>query len=160
MKPIKIICIAILFFLIRNDVFAQVTRPYQNGSVWSITFVKIKAGMEVPYLTHVAISWKGLRELEKKEGIILSYKVLQTESHETSDWNLILMIEYKNLAALEASEAKSESIEQKFIGNDEKIIQGYKDRLEIREITGNRTAREIILNQKSEESIIERIKII
>ena len=48
MKPIKIICIAILFFLIRNDVFAQVTRPYQNGSVWSITFVKIKAGMEAP----------------------------------------------------------------------------------------------------------------
>ena len=111
-------------------------------------------------MTHVATSWKGLRELEKKEGIILSYKVLQTESHETSDWNLILMIEYKNLAALEASEAKSESIEQKFIGNDKKIIQGYKDRLEIREITGNRTAREIILNQKSEESIIERIKII
>ena len=111
MKPIKITCIAILLFLIRNDVVAQVTRPYQDGSVWDILYVKMKYGMESTYLTYVATAWKRLREYDKKEGFILSYKVLQTEVHGTSDWNLILMIEYKNLAALEASEAKSESIE-------------------------------------------------
>ena len=148
MKPIKITCIAILLFLIGNIVVAQVTRPYQNGSVWDITFVKVKAGMETSYFTHIATVWKGIREYEIKEGIILSYKVLLTEAHGTSDWNLMVMREFKNLAALEAYQAKADSIEQKLVGNDQKIIQGYKDRLEIREITGGRLAREIVLQPK------------
>lgn len=148
MKPIKITCIAILLLLIGKVVVSQVARPYRNGSVWDITFVKMKAGMEAPYLNHVATVWKGLRELEKKEGFILSYKVLQTEAHETSDWNLILMTEYKDLATRETLQAKADSFEQKIIGNEQKVIQGYKDRLEIREIIGARLAREIILGPK------------
>jgi hypothetical protein len=60
----------------------------------------------------------------------------------------MLMREFKNLAALEAYQAKADSIEQKLVGNDQKIIQGYKDRLEIREVTGGRLAREIVLQPK------------
>ena len=60
----------------------------------------------------------------------------------------MLMTEYKNLASMEANEDKSEAVAQKVIGNDEKQMQGYKDRLEIREVMGNRLAREVILEPK------------
>jgi hypothetical protein len=35
------------------------------------------------------------------------------------------------------------------IGNDDKQMQGYKERAEIREVMGNRLAREVILEPKS-----------
>jgi hypothetical protein len=49
---------------------------------------------------------------------------------------------------MEANEDKSEAVAQKVVGNDEKQMQGYKDRLEIREVMGDRLAREIILEPK------------
>jgi hypothetical protein len=37
---------------------------------------------------------------------------------------------------------------QKVIGDDQKQMQGYKDRLEIREVLGTRLAREIVLEPR------------
>ena len=43
----------------------------------------------------------------------------------------MLMTEYKDLATMEANEDKGDALAQKMIGNDEKQMQGYKDRSEI-----------------------------
>ena len=61
----------------------------------------------------------------------------------------MLMTEYKDLATMETGEDKADALAQKVIGADEKQMQGYKDRSEIREVMGNRLAREIILEPKS-----------
>jgi len=131
------------------SVYAQVNRPYHNGSVWNIGFIRIKPGMDTAYMNYVAGQWKAEQEAQKKDGNILSYKVLSVEGHTPGEWNLMLMTEYKNLASMEASEDKAEAVAQRVIGNDEKQIQGYKERAEIREVMGNRLAREIILEPKS-----------
>ncbi len=129
-------------------VVAQVVRPYQNGSVWSIGFIKMKPGMDTAYLTYIATDWKKQQEVFKKEGMIISYKVLTTESHGSGDWNIMLMTEYKDLATMEANETKADNLGQKVFGTDEKQMQGYRDRLQIREVLENRVAREIILEPK------------
>ena len=131
------------------SVYAQVNRPYRNGSVWNIAFIRMKPGMDTAYLNYVAGAWKAEQEAQKKDGNILSYKVLSVEGHTPGEWNLMLMTEYKNLASMEASEDKAEAVAQKVVGNDEKQMQGYKERAEIREVMGNRLAREIILEPKS-----------
>lgn len=130
------------------SVFAQVSRPYRNGSVWSIGFIRMKPGMESAYLNYVATDWKREQEELKKDGQALSYKVLQTEAHGTGDWNLMLMTEYKDMATLEANEAKAEALVQRVIGNDDKQRQGYRERLEIREVLADRLAREIVLEPR------------
>ena len=99
-------------------------------------------------LSYVASEWKREQEALKKEGLILSYKVMQTEDHGPDDWNLILMTEVKDLATLEATETKAEAIALQLVGGDQKAQQGYKDRLQIRQIIGNRLAREIVLAPK------------
>jgi hypothetical protein len=128
--------------------FAQVNRPYHNGSVWTLSFIRMKPGMEPAYLNYLAGQWKANQEAEKKEGLILSYKVLSVEGHTSSEWNLMLMTEYKDLASLEAGEEKSDALAQKMIGTDEKQMQGYKERSENREVIGNRLAREVVLTAK------------
>ena len=84
----------------------------------------------------------------KAAGITLSYKVITTEAHSPTDWDLMLMVEYKDMASLEANEDKADALLQKMFGGDEKVMQGYKDRSEIREVIGTRVAREVILEPK------------
>lgn len=141
--------IAVAILIVGISVYAQVNRPYQNGSVWTIAFIRIKPGMDSAYLNYLAGPWKANQEASKKEGIILSYKVLAVEGHNPGEFNLMLMTEYKNLATMEANEDKADALAQKMVGNDEKQMQGYKDRSEIRDIMGDRLAREIVLEPKA-----------
>jgi hypothetical protein len=128
--------------------YAQVTRPYRTGSAWDIAFIRMKPGMDTAYLTYIATDWKREQEALKKEGLIVSYRVIATEPHNPGDFNLLLMSEYKNLASLEAAESKFDAIGQKLVGGDDKIRQGDKERLEIREVLGNRLGREIVLEPR------------
>ena len=144
------VCSLTLMALIAGiSVYAQVNRPYHPGSVWNIAFIRIKPGMDSAYLSYVANQWKAEQEAQKKEGNIISYKVLSVEAHTPGEYNLMLMTEFKSLAAMEANEDKAEAVAQKVVGNDEKQMQGYKERSEIREVLGERLAREIILEPKA-----------
>ena len=104
--------------------------------------------MDTAYLAYVAGDWKREQEALKKDGQILSYKVITTEAHGSNDWNIMLMSEYKDLATMEANEDKADNLVQTVSGNDEKQMQGYRDRLQIREVLDIRTAREITLEPK------------
>lgn len=128
--------------------FAQVNRPYRNGTVWSIGFIRMKPGMETAYLNYISGDWKREQEALKKDGQIISYKVLQTEAHGSNDWNLMLMTEYKDLATYEKNLEKTDALLQTVIGDDEKQRQGYRQRLEIREVLADRLTREIVLEPR------------
>jgi hypothetical protein len=138
----------VLILAVSVVVVAQVKRPYHNGSVWNIALIQMKPGMETAYLNYIAGDWKREQEALKKDGQIISYKVLTTETHGSSDWNIMLMTEYKDLATMEANEAKADNLLQTVAGDDERQRQGYRDRLQIREVLETRLAREHILEPK------------
>ncbi len=140
--------LVVLMLTLSAVVFAQVNRPYRNGTVWSIGFIRMKPGMETAYLNYVAGEWKREQEALKKDGQIVSYKVLTTEAHGAADFNIMLMTEYKDLATYERDLEKADNLLQTVVGNDDKQRQGYRDRLEIREVLQDRMAREIILESK------------
>lgn len=147
-KRILIGSLICLLLLAGISIYAQVSRPYHNGTVWTMAFIRMKPGMETAYLNYIATDWKKEQEELKKAGLSVSYKVLTTEGHNAADFNIILMTEYKDLATLEANEAKQDALVQRVIGDDEKQRQGYRERLEIREVLADRLAREIVLEPK------------
>ncbi len=148
-KRIAVGSFAVVLVIAAISVFAQINRPYHNGSVWNIAFIRIKPGMDTAYMNYLAGSWKAEQEAQKKDGNIVSYKVMSVEGHTTGEFNLMLMTEYKSLAAMEANQDKAEAVAQRVVGNDETQMKGYNDRLAIREIIGDRLAREIILEPKN-----------
>ena len=148
MKRILIGSLICLLLLASISIYAQVNRPYRSGTVWTMAFIRMKPGMETAYLNYIATDWKKEQEELKKSGLSVSYKVLTTEGHNAADFNIILMTEYKDLATLEANEAKQDALVQRVIGDDEKQRQGYRERLEIREVLADRLAREIVLEPK------------
>jgi hypothetical protein len=127
---------------------AQAAKPYHDGPVWEIAFIKTKAGMEDRYMRYLADEWKREQEAMKKAGYILDYKVIVTEAHGTQDFNVILMTEFKDLASMEANGDKAEALGQQLSGGQAKIESGYQDRASYREVLASRLAREIVLAPK------------
>jgi hypothetical protein len=123
-------------------------RPVHDGAVWELSFIHVKPGMGPAYDKYLASEWKKEQEALKAAGMILSCKVIATEAHSPNDWDLMLMVEFKDLTTLEANQDKADALLQKMFGGDEKVMQGYKERSEIREVLGTRLAREIILEPK------------
>jgi hypothetical protein len=147
-RTVAAVLSAALVLLAGYTVHAQVSRPFRNGSVWTLAFIRMTPGMENAYLSYIATDWKKAQEAAKKEGLILSYKVLTTEGHNPNDFNIILMTEHKDLATMEANQAKADALAQRVVGDDQKQQQGYKERMDRREIVGDRIAREIVLEPR------------
>jgi len=121
------------------------TAPYTEGSVWQLTMIKTKPGMTDDYLKGLSKSLKASLEEGKKQGFIVSYKILLGEASSPHDYNVMTMVEYKNMATLDNLRAKTDPIAQKTIGGEDQQREAAVKRAEIREILGNKLMREITL---------------
>jgi len=124
---------------------SQSTAPYTEGAVWQITMVKTKPGMGDDYLKALAKIFKTTNDEAKKQGIITDYKILIGDSSTPQDYDILLMIQYPNMAALDGLRDKTDPILGKMIGNDDQQRQLAVKRLEIRDIMGGKTMREVTL---------------
>jgi len=123
---------------------AQVYKYYSPGSVWTVTTIRIKSGMDQSYLSYLDSEFKKESDAQIKAGYMKSYKILRTLDDDAS-WNLLILREYKSLAAMEADTEKSDALALQTSGNDDVQMKGYEDRSKIREVLATKTARELML---------------
>ena len=124
---------------------AQSDAPYTEGSVWDITMVRTKPGMDDQYLKGLAKTFKGSLDEAKKQNLILSYKILLGNASGPNDFNILLMVESKNMAALDNSREKFDPIARKIEGPVEEQEKTMTKRLDIRDILGDKIRREVTL---------------
>ena len=124
---------------------AQSDAPYTEGSVWNITMVKTKPGMDDQYLKGLAKTFKGNLDEAKKQKLILSYKILIGSAATSNDFNILLMVESKDMAALDNGREKFDPIAKKIEGSVEEQEKTMVKRLDIREIVGDKLMREVTL---------------
>jgi L-rhamnose mutarotase len=124
---------------------AQSDAPYTEGPVWGITMVKTKPGMSDDYLKTLAKIYKSTNDEMKKQGLIMDYKVFLGNDSNPQDFDILLMVEYKNMAAFDGLREKADPIADKILGNEDAQRQGAIKRMEIREIMGNKLMREVTL---------------
>src|SRR2546430_14566755 len=124
---------------------AQSDAPYTEGPVWTITMVKAKAGMGDEYLKALAKTLKGAMDEAKKQALIMDYKFLLGPAATPQDFDLLLMVESKNMAALDNAREKFDPIARKIEGTPDQQRATQAKRLEIREIMGSKLMREIPL---------------
>jgi len=124
---------------------AQSDAPYTEGPVWAVTMVKVKPGMGDDYLKTLAKIYKSTNDEMKKQNLIMDYKVLLGNNANPQDFDILLMVEYKNMAAFDGLREKADPIADKILGSEEVQRQGAIKRMEIREIMGNKLMREVTL---------------
>ena len=144
-KKVQIVALAVLSFGIASLCFAQSDAPYTEGPVWNITMVKAKAGMGDEYLKGLAKTFKGSLEEAKKQNLILDYKILLGNPATPQDFDILIMVESKNMAALDNGREKFDPIARKVVGTTDQQQAMAVKRLDIREIMGSKLMREITL---------------
>jgi len=107
--------------------------------------IKTKAGLTDEYLKQITTTVKPVYEEAKKQKIVLSYKILDGEASDSHDFNILILVEYPNYAALDTLRDKMEPVMSKVMGSEEQRKDMAVKRLDIREILGTKTMREIML---------------
>jgi len=98
------VSVAVLLSVLSVSVYSQIAvkkdkdgflegRNYKEGTAWIVTFIRHRAGQDILYLNSLADVWRKQQEALKKEGLILSYKVLQTNATRPEDYNIMLLVE-------------------------------------------------------------------
>jgi hypothetical protein len=147
-KSMSKLAIALVVLLSCSGILqARGEAPYTEGSVYSVGFIKTKPGMTDEYLKSLAANLKGLVTQEKNEGIVLSYKILMGTWANPQDFDIMILIEYKNMASFDGLRDKTDVINQQLFGSDadKKDEQIMASRVQMREIYGGKLMREITL---------------
>ena len=84
-------------------------------------------------------TWKAEQEAAKKAGYIQSYEVLLANPQGPNDPDILLVITYKNWAALDGGLAKGDEIAKQVEGSVAKANQSEADRSKMRRVLGSQT---------------------
>ena len=126
------------------DLAAQ-DRPYTEGSVWDVTYVKTEPGQYNAYLADLQRVWKQVNEAAMEKGYVLSYRILSAPSGHPGDWDLMLMVEYPDMASFDGADEKFDPLVERVIGNLDDQSSATVERSRLRVIQGSKLAREITL---------------
>ena len=144
-KKLQIVALDALSLGIASLCSAQSDAPYTEGPIWNITMVKAKSGMTDEYLKGLAKTLKGTLEEAKKQNLVLDYKILLGNTATPQDFDILLMVESKNMAAQDNAREKFDPITRKVVGTTDQQQAIQVKRLDIREIIGTKLMREITL---------------
>lgn len=128
-----------------GQVAAAADHPYSEGAVSTITSVRTVDGMFEDYMTWLAGPWKQLMEAQKQAGIILGYHVFMASPRTPDEPDLYLEVVYKNMAALDNLDARTEPISEKIMGSMQKATADQIARGKMRTILGDQMIRELAL---------------
>jgi hypothetical protein len=120
-------------------------RPYTEGSVSDVTSVRTQPGMFDEYLAWLAGPYKREMEAQKAAGVILDYAVYQTTPRGPNDPDLYLVTVYKNMAALDGLNAKTDPIYEKLEGSPAEQNKAFAARSKLRTILGDEYIRALKL---------------
>lgn len=129
--------------LIAQPAAAQ-DKPYTEGTVWTLSFVKVKPGMLDVYLRELGPARKKIMDEAKAQGLVVSYKVLSGSAANRDDWDVLFLDEFKNWAAFDGLSAKFDVIEAKVLGSEAQRVQVMTKRTEVREIVGDKVMQELV----------------
>ena len=132
-----------------NTTYSQDDDVYDEGTVWSLTFVRTGANVAEDYLKDISKTWKAFMDGSVEEGLIVSYKILFGFPANEDDFNIILMIESKNMASFDPDperdakfDAMEEKIKESMKGKYDETVTNYEN---LRQIYGTKVMREIFL---------------
>jgi hypothetical protein len=112
---------------------------YREGPVVNVARIRTVDGKFDDYMKWLATTWKAEQEAAKKAGYIVSYEVVSVEARSPDDADLLLVVTYKNWAALDGALAKGDEIAKQIEGSVAAASQSQADRAKIRRVLGSST---------------------
>ena len=127
-----------------DNISAQDLRQYTDGPVTEADYIEVEYGHFEEYIDWLNSTWKPTMEAMKKAELIIDYKVFRANPKSPDQPNIIFMITYKNMAALDRG-VEQEAVAKKVIGSTEVQNKARVFRNEYRKVLGTELIRELIL---------------
>jgi L-rhamnose mutarotase len=124
---------------------AQEEHAYTEGPVLVVAFVRTQPGMFEEYLRYLDNTYKKVLEEYKKQGIILDYAVYASRPRDAQDADLVLTVKYKNMAAFDDLQSRTDPIAKQVFGSLSKAASASADRDKLRKELGSQELRQLIL---------------
>ena len=118
---------------------------YKLGSVWTAGRIHVLPGQFENYMDWLAKDWKRMREFGRKEGVELSYHVLQVNNPRKDEPNLILLIEGKDYLTTAQQEVFNNKLNAYLASDDRKQGAASAVRGAMREQWGSVEYQELLL---------------
>jgi hypothetical protein len=119
---------------------------YSEGPVVNMARIRTVDGKFDDYMKWLDTTWKKEQEAAKKAGYILSYEVLSVEARGPDDPDVLLVVTYRNWAALDGALAKADALSKEVEGSVAAANQSEVDRAKIRRVLGSMTMQKLELN--------------
>ena len=148
MKNKLLVSLLAALVLFSGKAFAKNDPVYTEGTVWELTLVRARHGMVDAYLQSITGTFDAVMRAAKKEGLILSYKVLLGHPGTAGDFNILLMVETENMAQQDNVRERWGKIVLEAEGDAANRLNIATNRVDMREVLGIKLMREITLNPK------------
>jgi hypothetical protein len=120
-------------------------RPYSEGTVSNVSAIRTEPGKFDDYMAWLAGPWKQMMEAQKAAGLIVDYAVYSSVPRTPQDADVYLITVFKNMAALDDLDAKSDPIAEKLQGSMAEQNKAYIERGKMRTVLGSELIREAVL---------------
>jgi hypothetical protein len=118
-------------------------RVYDQGPVWDISHIETMPGMFDDYMAYLAGPYRQLMEADKRSGDLIDYKVLAVVSPRDNEPDVLLITQYKNMAAFDRSLDELDRRASQVFGSTVRSNQATAQRVKMRESRGSVMAREV-----------------
>jgi len=122
-------------------------KNYTRGSIWTVTMIKTEPGKQDDYIDSLKAEYVSVYEEAIKQKVITSFKILTGDYSNPGDWDVLILTEAPNFAAIDTMEAKFDAIAAKIYGSEVKAEDNDKksmsDRAPIRKVYGGKLMQEI-----------------
>jgi hypothetical protein len=129
--------------------FAAVAQDHSytdDGPVVNVAYIRTVDGKFDEYMDWLKTMWKPQQEAAIKAGYLLSYDVIRAEPRSADEPDLLLVLRFKNFAALDGALAKGDAIAKQFEGSVKAANEAQYARSKIRTVLGSSTMQ--VLNLK------------
>ena len=118
---------------------------YKPGSVFELSYIEVLPGQFENYMDYLSDRWKKSNEFLKKEGVVLSYRVLAINNARDGEPTLVLLIEYKDYATNAQKEAVGKKLNEFMTQTDRSSETASAARGKMREQKGSIELQELVL---------------
>jgi hypothetical protein len=132
-----------LFSASPTVVSGQEKFPWVEKSVWVASFIQMKPGKFNAYIDDLSKVWLRYVNKQKQDGHVISYKMLRVEFPRDNEPDLVLMVEYKNMAAFDAGADYMEAAVKEIAGSLSEDSRAEITREDLRKLRGSVLFREI-----------------
>lgn len=141
-RSIRTLC---FFFALLAISTAQADdRVYEGGgSVWTVNYIETKPGHFDDYIENLNNIWRRYLDEQKKDGDVLSYKMIPIAFTRDGEPNLMLMVEFKNWAAFDRGNEYFDELAERLQGGVDEATQSNIDREALRNLRGGFVGQEI-----------------